>query len=578
MHNKYYHDELLFLREMGRDFCRAHPEAAPFLGEAGNDPDVERLLEGFAFLTARIRQKLDDELPEITHVLLDMFWPHYLRPIPAMSIVRFEPRSAANEVLQIPRGTELDSVPIDGVACRFRTAYDVSLLSLIVTAADLQRVPQPQIRLRIQVPGGASLSKMAPDRLRLHLVGEKIVTRALFLCLCNHLQRISVRPIAGEAQPIALPGARVEPVGMGDQEALLAYPNNSFPGFRLLQEYFSFPAKFMFLDITGLGELQRLGEVRAFELIFELDKMPESVPPITAANFALNCTPVVNLFPHEADPIRVNREATEYQVRPAGKNPAYYEIYSIDQVIGLARGTAARHEYQPMFRRSEGLGEHFYRARTEHAIAKEGTDVSLTFVSTDGTPEAQPEMETISIELTCSNRHVPSRLGPGDIKVPTSSSPSFAHFSNITRPTASVPPPLGGLLYWKLISHLSLNYHSLMSVDALRNVLTVYNFRALFDRQAEQAHQLMLDGILEVAAVPATRLFRGTPIRGFRIRIKVLEDNFGSPGGLYLFGSLLSEFLSQYVTLNAFSQLVIEGTKTGEIYTWPARIGHLSLL
>ena len=579
MYAKYYQDELLFLRELGREFARANPDAAPFLAEAGSDPDVERLLEGFAFLTARIRQKLDDELPELTHALMEMFWPHYLRPIPSLTIMQFEPTSqAAREARVVPRGTEVSALPVDGTNCVFRTTAEVNLLPVSLRQVDVRKGQQPQIVLRFRLPEGLTLDKVALPSLRLYLAGETPVVRALFLCLCRYATGIScMREQFGQgaAQPLALPEASIKTGGFGENEGLLPYSKLSFPGFRLLQEYFAFAPKFMFVDIQGLSGLQKAGAIGAFDLVVNLSRLPDDMPPVSAANVLLNCAPAVNLFKHDADPVRVDLRRTEYKIRPGGGDPAHFEIYSIDKVTGLLRGTAKPRDFRPLFRVGvAGAGGSYYRARTERAIVGEGTDVFITPVSGD----VDGEVETLSMELTCTNRQLPSKLGIGDVSVPTSNSPAFAKFKNISKPTQSVPPPLGDDLHWRLLSHLSINYFSLLEVEALRSLLTLYNFRARSDRQAENAHRLLIEGLLKISSQPATRMFMGSPVRGLDVEIEVNEENLGGDGEAFLLGSVLSEFFGQYVSLNAYSRLKVKGVKRAEVHTYPAKAGRRVML
>lgn len=578
MYAKYYQDELLFLRELGREFARANPDAAPFLAEQGSDPDVERLLEGFAFLTARIRQKLDDELPELTHALMEMFWPHYLRPIPSLTIMQFEANAqAARESRVIARGTEVNSLPVDGTPCSFRTTADVNLLPLSLKAVEVRKGQQPQVVLRFRLGEGLTLDKVNISSLRLYLAGETPVCRALYLCLCRYATSVQClrESMGGPAQPLPLDGAAIRPGGFGENEGLLPYSRLSFPGFRLLQEYFAFPAKFMFVDVVGLGGLQKAGLVGAFDLVVNLSRLPDDMPPVSAANVLLNCAPAVNLFKHDGDPIRIDLRRTEYKIRPAGADPAHHEIYTIDKVTGVLRGSAKPREFRPLFRVGvAGAGGSYYRARTERAIVGEGTDVHISPVSGD----IEGEVETLSLELTCTNRRLPDKLGIGDISVPTSNSPTFARFKNITKPTQSVPPPLGDDLHWRLLSHLSINYFSLLEVESLRSLLTLYNFRARSDRQAENAHRLLLEGLLKISSQPATRMFMGSPVRGLDVEIEVNEENIGGDGESYLLGNVLSEFFGQYVSLNAYSRLKVKGAKRAEIHTYPAKAGRRVML
>jgi type VI secretion system protein ImpG len=576
--NKYYQDELAYLRELGLEFAKANPEGAHFVGEAGGDPDVERLLEGFSFLTARIRQKLDDELPELTHSLVEMFWPHYLRSIPSMAVLQFEALpQAAKEVRTIARGSEVQSVPVDGTACRFRTAYDVTLQPMAIDSVQLRTETPPSLRLKFKLAEGVQLPKVAPSSIRLHLAGDAAVSRSLYLCLRRYLTKISV--VGPGGKPVPLPKASIRPVGFSPEELLLPFPGNSYTGFRLLQEYFAFPAKFMFVDVAGLEGLAGLGAVPSFEMIFELSRLPENMPPITAAHVLLHCVPVVNLFAHEGDPIRLDQTRTEYKVRPSGGNSQHYEIFTIDKISGVVKGVGRSREYRPLFRfaRPPGGDALFYRSRLQPSVTDDGNDTFLTPLPADASG-AMPEIEVLSLELTCTNRQLPTKLKPGDVSVPTSQSPTFARFKNVTRPTNAIPPPLGSDLHWRLLSHLALNYLSLIDLDTLKVLLGLYNFRARVDRQAENAQRLLLDGIKRIAAAPATRLVEGHPIRGLSVEVDFDEDNFGGEGEAYLFGAILDEFFSQYVSLNAFVKLTVKGVKYGEIHTWPTRTGDRIIL
>ncbi|MCC6572575.1 MAG: type VI secretion system baseplate subunit TssF [Planctomycetes bacterium] len=577
--NKYYQDELLYLRELGREFSTAHPEAAGFLAEPGSDPDVERLIEGFAFLTARVREKLDDELPELTHALMEMFWPHYLRPVPSITTLQFDAMAqAAKESRTIASGAEIDSVPVDGTPCRFRSVYDVNLQPITLQGVELRRGSPPVLALKFKFADGITAAKANISSLRLHLAGETAVSRALYLCLTRYFTRAVAQPLTPPGQGVSL-DAKTSPVGFAGNEAMLAYPNASFSGFRLLQEYFIYPAKFMYVELTGLQGLSKLGAATHFELQLQLSRLVENMPPVSAGNVLLNCTPAINLFKHDADPIRVDLQRTEYFVRPSGSDGRHFEIYSIDRVAGMPRGTNRLREYRPLFRLSSRPEPDavFYRARIHPAVTGEGTNVMISL--TGGMHNIQtPEIETLSIELSCTNRNLPTKLGLGDVSVTTSNAPNFARAKNITRPTASIAPPMGDDLHWRLLSHLSLNYLSLIDLESLRSLIGLYNFRARVDRQAENAHRLMLAALEKISARPAIRLVQGAPVRGMEVELEVGEDGFGGEGEAYLFGSVLSEFLAQYVSLNAFSRLSLKGTKYGEVHTWPARSGKRTLL
>jgi len=575
VYNKYYQDELAYLRELGLEFARAYPEAAHFVGESSTDPDVERLMEGFAFLTARIRQKLDDELPELTHSLIEMFWPHYLRPVPSMTVVQFEALpQAAKEARAIARGAELQSTPVDGTACRFRTIYDVALQPLTIDSILLKTDAPHSFRVRLRLADGVNLKKLGLKQIRFHLAGDAATSRALYLCLVRFARKITVQPASG-GTIVTLPGASVRPVGFDASDPLLPFQSSSFNGFRLLQEYFCFPQKFMFLDVNGLEGVAALGDATSFDLTFELSRLPESMPPVNPSHLLLHCSPAINLFNHEADPIRLDHERVEYRVRPAGGKPDHYEVHTISKVVGLAQGAAKPLEYRPFLRFARGPGDNvrFYRHRLHPSVTGDAAEVFLSPMPPEGGQDAYA-VETLSLDLMCSNRQLPTKLKAGDISASTSTSPNFARFKNILKPTASIPPSLTGDLHWKLLSHMALNYLTLIDVDALRRIVGLYHFRARVDRQAESALKLLLDGIKRVSSAPSTRLLQGSPVRGVAVELDLDEDNFGGEGEAYLFGTLLNEFFAEYVTLNAFCRLTVKGLKYGEIHQWSTRVGE----
>ncbi len=583
MFNKYYQEELAFLRDMGEEFAAAHPEVAHMLSGAGSDPDVERLLEGFAFLTGRIRQRLDDDLPELTHTLIRLLWPHYLRPIPALSILQLTPRPGAlrgGEVVK--RGTEIDSIPVEGTPCHFRTTREVEVwpIELAEARVDEPAGAAPRLTLRIRPLDGAALAALGLDRLHLFLHGEPAEVYALYDLLTRRATGVAMEARTGGRATTRreLDATTIVAAGFAEEEPLFPYPSNAFPGFRLLQEYFALPAKFLAVELTGLAT-ERLGEAEEWVVEIPFRRGAEEAVRVDADNLRLFCTPVANLFAHRADPIRIDQERASYRVRPEGDDPRHYEVYSVDRVVGWEQGSGRERVYEPFYSFSRRMaaadGEAaYYDLHLVESVASRGAETYLSLV----TPGGMAPAETVAVELTCTNRRLPSRLGVGEIHVPTATSPEFATFANLTRVTPSVPPPLGDGLHWRLISHLTLNHLPMASADALRGVLELYNAQARVDRQAAAAHRLRLESIREVRSSSADHLFKGVVVRGSEVEVTLDEDGFAGDGDVALFGRLLSELFALLSTLNAFTRLTVRGARHGEIYQWPARLGQQTLL
>jgi type VI secretion system protein ImpG len=269
-------------------------------------------------------------------------------------------------------------------------------------------------------------------------------------------------------------------------------------------------------------------------------------------------------------------------VIPSGANPAHYEVFSINTVTGWIQGTSKQTIYRPFIsfdRRAnrEDQGESFYRTRIRPSVTGEENEMRISFVSASDRPQI-PDVETISIDMTCTNRHLPGKLRIGDVKILTGNSPEYASFQNILPFTRSIPPPLEGNLHWLLISNMALNYTSLANVDALKVILSAYNFPAFVDRQAARVNELRMEGIESIRVDPITLMFRGLPARGLRTTLGMKSGKFSNSGDMYLFATVLNEFFSLYASINSFNQLTVRDIERGEEYQWTPRIGQQPII
>jgi len=332
---KYYQQQLENLRELAAEFSQAHPSIAPMLSKTSTDPDVERLLEGVAFLSGLIQQRIDDEFPEIIHSLIDILFPHYLRPIPSASIAKFTPRSGLMGTLEVPAGSMIASKPVEGTVCFFRTCYDTEIYPLELTGAEFieQAVGSNSIRLTFKL-NGINLSKWDPQSVRLFL-GENFTHGAnLFILLNRYLRRVTFSPHTG-GSTISLSPSVLNPVGYDPEYSLLPFPQQSFGGFRLLQEYFLFPQKHLFIELTGWELWEDRGDGDEFDVVFELSPCDVSIPKITTNQFHLFTTPIVNLFQHDAEPIIRDHRTEKMLISPSIANPESFMLHFLIPKIRL---------------------------------------------------------------------------------------------------------------------------------------------------------------------------------------------------------------------------------------------------
>ncbi len=589
MFNKYYQDELSYLRELGGEFAAAYPGIAPMLAETGGDPDVERLLEGVAFLTGKLRHKIDDELPEVIHSVAQLLFPHFVRQVPATSIIQFAPlANVVREKVVVPRNSEVGTVAVDGLQCRFRTTSDVELGPIAIedvrvdTGANLTQT----LRVELKVSGGGTLGSLELARLRFYIHGDRRFQDDLRLWIGAHLDSVAIASVDGNGNDTVLttlPPRAASFAGFAEDEALFPYPKTVYPGYRLLQEFYALPQRFAFFDVTGLDDVPKDKVRDRIALLLQFkDGLPTGTR-VAKDSLRLFCTPVVNLFRGTTDPVKPDNTKFEYLVRPSGGQPDGYEIFSVDRVVGVARKTSQRlelpsfysfdHELTP----PAGQPPVFYQLHLKPATIGEGVDLYMSF----GTPEdsgALPELDAVSVEATCTNRNYPAQLKIGDISVATATSPAVASFTNIVGVSAPIAPPVGRELQWRVLAHMAMSFRSIAELETLRSTVDIYNFHALYDRQVARAHQLRTQAIKSVEVRPTDRLFRGAPIRGVRAEIEMDENGFAGEGEMYLFASVLNELFASYVSLNSFSQLRVRGTNSNSVYTWEPKSGNQTLL
>ncbi len=605
----YYERELSFLRHMGGEFAHKYPGVAGrLLLEPGKceDPHVERLLEGFAFLAARVHLKLDDEFPEIAEAMLSILYPQYLSPVPSMSVVQFHldpEQGALTTGLRVPRDSPLFSRPINGVPCQFRTSYDTTLWPLKVASASWKMpdrlnltTPTPNvagaISLRLDCFQGVSFTTLDLSTLRFFLQGNGSLVHTLLELLCNNCLQIIIRdPTSGSKKSVVLDKSFVRQVGFAPDEDVLPYPRRTFAGYRLLQEYFSFPEKFCFIDISGFDQAAQAGITTSAEILFLIgefergDRIQMLELGIAAKLFRLGCTPVLNLFPVVSEPVRLEQSKYEYRIVPDARREQYLTIHSVDQVTCVSPSSPEPTEYRPFYsyRHENSRNTHnafWHINRRPSGWRSDGaSDVYIGFVDLSG-KKMCPDEDTATLRLKCTNGDLPSRLtfGHEDGDFQMDSGGPIHKAVALVKPTEALIPPARHSLMWRLISQLSLNYLSLGSqgVEAFREILRLHNF------SASMASEQQIQGILEMRCSPQfTRLVSEQGInfaRGTKVELQLDEEQFVG-GGVYTFSAVLDVFLGMYASLNCFSQLVVRTRqRKGVLKKWNPRSGQKQML
>jgi type VI secretion system protein ImpG len=610
----YYERELTFIRHLAQEFAKQYPAAAGRLMLEPNrsaDPHVDRLIESFALVAGRIHHKLDDEFPELTDALLNILYPHYLAPVPSQAVVQFvlDPaRAQLPEGFGIERGSRLQTAPVGDLPCKFQTCYPVTLWPIEVTGAQLQPPPFASglvapagtvaaLRLQLRCLPPMKFADLSLRQLRFYLYGDNQLTATLYEIIFNHTIQVVLRTPGnvGTATPVRLePEDCLTQVGFGPEETSLPYPRRSFRGYALLTEFFTFPNKFLFVDVAGFDSAARAGCVNEAEIILLLNRTTRSLEQgVTAATFRLGCTPVINLFQQTAEPIALTHTRHEYKIVPDVAHPLGMEVYSVDGVTAVNPGRDGTVDYYPFYSFQHGTSRDvrktfWYATRRPSLLdGDRGTDVFLNLLDL-GLDADAPAEATAVVRTTCTNRDLPAMLqGAGEaLHLTLAATAPLAQVRCVRTPSLPIRPAPRHGRYWRLISHLALNYLSLADPEegraALQELLRLYDFSDSGSEQMASVASQLIEGITalhsrRVVGRTGTETSSGF-CRGIEVTLEFDEKKYIGTG-VFLFASVLERFLGLYASVNSFSQLVAKLHKEeGPFKRWRPRAGELRLL
>ena len=602
---QYYEKELAFLQLSASEFARKHPGAASSLQiteDAINDPLVNQLVSGVAYMNARIHQKLDDDLPELSDGILDTLYPHYLRPIPSLSIVQCPPLEDLDKIHRLPAQTELQTDNDAHDTCKFTTSYPVDISPFSVDSVKLVQkpfiapgsnsAPNADAVLKISLKTfseAITFADLELDSLRFFLKGPKQHTLPLYDLMLAECESIIIAQSDSDNEYRRLPTDNLQPVGFNNDEALLPFPDNSFSGYRLLSEYFALPEKFLFIDIKNLTEIAQNIDGDKLCLYFYLKRHDDELEhQISPSMFALNCTPAINLFPHTADPIRITHTEYTYPIEPDARHHNSLEVYSVDAVASI-NDRGHKTDYNRFYgtnHKQTKTSAFWFSKRKEVTEGEHGneyaSEVELGIVDLDFNP-CDINNQALEIKLHCSNRNLPKKLptsnGQPYLSIVEGSAP-IENIRCVVPPTESIRPPQGKRAYWRLISHLNLNHLSITqgnsSLEALKEILRLYDFKdsASTRNRIESIQEIKTKAITAPIQVDGTiALCRGTEI------VLTLDPLMLNGASILAFANLLNHFFGLYCSINSFTKLSIKlSGKDGVLYKWPPRAGEKALV
>ncbi len=609
----YYNRELRYLRELGGEFARDFPKIAGRLGLDAfecADPYVERLLEGFAFLAARVHLKLDGEFPRFSEQLLGLVCPHYLGPTPSMAVVDFTPderQGGLKDGFKLPRGTALRArLPRNDATCEYRTAHDVTLWPIelkalsVTSTSGVQEVTFPgrsvksTFTLRLRTTNGAPFARTPIDELMLFFRGADAVTWRLFELVVSGAIGLATRdPKSGPWTRVD--GAKIEPFGAEDNAALLPAGPRAFQGYRLLHEYFAFPERFLFARMSGLLAGIRECKGNEVEILVALDRAdPLLEPVVTASNVSLFSTPAVNLFPKRADRVQLSDADHEYHLVADRAHPLDYEVHTVSSVVGYAANGDAVQEFSPFYRSRHGaaapaIPAFFTVSRRERLSSARqrshgprssylGSEVFLGLVDGRYGPY-RPELRQLAVETLCTNRDLPLLMpvGQGDTDFAMETGAPVRAVRCIAGPSSPRPSHAVAETTWRLVSHLSLNYLTLTDASPEEGAAALRELLSLYADLGDAGSRRQISGVRSSSTRPIVRKLpaEGPPsfVRGVEVTIDCDESTFEGTS-VYVLGLVLARFMARYVSINSFVETVIRTQQRGEVARWPLTVGR----
>lgn len=569
----YYKAQLHMLRQEAGTFAQKFPALAPMLMEQGTDPDVERVLEGVAFLCGHIQQRLDHGTLELVQALLRLVFPQALLPHPSQTIMRFDMVEGFDQALHVPAGTLLLSTPVDGVSCPYATAHDMPLWPLRIETVE-QSDPAEQLAIvKVGFSSPAEVQSFLQGPLVLHLGGNYATAAETLCALLTGLDHLEVRA-GGKKQQ--LPATALTQYTFPLNDPRLPEPVRKNRQYTEILRYFFLPNQLLYVGINGLAPLLRHGS-KAFVLEFHFKKNFTQLPAFSQESFVCNTVPAINVFSRSSDPIAVDHTQEEIPIAPQDADSQHLEVLDLDSVTALCQGGEEEQyiPYEQQTEHTEVRNLYTLRCRATTTPATEHL-ITLLYKKKDGRLDLRRRV--LSASMRCCNHTLPSRLRVGDINRPSDGTPPQVRFWNILTPTPYVPRLINDSLYWQFLSHINTNVLSMASAGNLRAMLELYLPRGIGNDDMFAANHRRCESITSFSALQETRLFRGHLLHGYGLYVTLDPQGFASRGDMYLFSCTLDRFLSAYAPINTYTRLQVTLESPGETWQWTPRMGEKKLI
>lgn len=589
----YYQEEMQYLRNSGAEFAKNYPKIARRLELDANespDPHVERLLESFAFLTARLSKTIDDRFPKTAHALLSILYPHLINPLPSVTIANLQVDSSQvppDKGSVLPRDTKLLAKSLEGVQCGFKTVYNTELRPILVKSAELNAKEYFKFPKSVNASHCLSItisskdidfSKTDLDHLTFYLPESATSANAIYEALiCENDGEIY---LTTNNNITCIGGITISPMGFDRNELTLPMPEHSLHHYLLIQEYFHCIEKFFFIRFENLKQaIASLNAADKLQIVVPV-KNPEKLlkSGVSAASFALNCVPVVNLFERVSDPLRIDHRHLKYRLIPDVRRERTTEIYSIREISGIEEGVQRNIDFLPYYNlENESTGNTGYwisQRQPAKLRGLPGSDIYLSFIDKSFNPIKSKDI-VVTAKLLCTNRYLASQLTVGATLHPEDKAPVLK-ITLLQKPKQPVYSPEDGESLWMIISKLSGNYLSLL--DKEKNLKVTRELLRVFASRHPEINPGVLQDLTGISVSNITRRFGSDAWRGFvqglRINLEIKKDSAQSSNNLIL-SKILHHYFSAIVHWNSFIETqVIEPTSQIPWILWQPTAGQ----